>query len=52
MGGNVNLALGTLFLFLAGACFYVASHGVDAVTPFGVYRSVLDKMAGGEHAAA
>jgi len=42
----MNLAFGVLFLFLGAACLYVASHGLEASTPWGAFQTVLSKAGG------
>ncbi len=40
----MNLAFGIAFLFVSAWCFYLASHGIEASTPFAVFVSVLEKI--------
>jgi hypothetical protein len=40
----MGLALATVFFFLAGSCLYLASHGLEASTPWGAYSTVLGKI--------
>jgi hypothetical protein len=40
----MNLAFAIFFLWVGAACLYVASHGVEASNPWGVFRTVLDKF--------
>lgn len=37
----MGLAFGILFLWLGAACLWVASHGTEARTPWGVFQEVL-----------
>ena len=43
----MNLAFAVLFLWFGASLLYLASHGLEASSPFAAYRSVLGKMAGG-----
>lgn len=40
----MNLALGVLFLWLGGACLWVAFHGTDAGTPWAAYTAVTNAV--------
>lgn len=39
----MNLAFGVLFIWLGAALLYVASHGLQATTPWQAFQSVLNK---------
>jgi membrane-bound lytic murein transglycosylase B len=40
----MNLAFGIAFLWLGAAAFYVASHGLVASSPWGVFAALLEKI--------
>lgn len=42
------LALGVLFIWLGCACLWVASHGLEASTPWDAYSELLAKMRGAD----
>lgn len=42
----MRLAFAIVFLWLGASLLYVASHGLEAVTPWGAFRSVLSKARG------
>lgn len=37
----MNLSLGIVFLFIGAALIWVASHGLDAASPWEVYQKVI-----------
>lgn len=37
----MGVAFGALFLWIGGAMIWVASHGTDATTPWGVFMEIL-----------
>jgi hypothetical protein len=39
----VNFAFGVLFIWMGCALLYIASHGVQATTPWQAFQSVLNK---------
>lgn len=41
----MNLAFGVLFLWLGATMLYVASHGIDAATPWQAFQTVLTRAA-------
>lgn len=43
-GDPVNVALGVLFLWLGGACLWVAFHGTEASTPWDAFSSVTGAL--------
>jgi hypothetical protein len=43
-GGDVNLVLGVIFLWLGGALIWVASHGTDAKTPWQLAQQLTGAM--------
>lgn len=40
----MHLAMGIVFLFLGCGCLYLASHDLQATTPYGAFQTVLTKM--------
>lgn len=48
----MRLAFGVLFLWLGASCLYIASHGVQATTPWAAFQTVLAKAKGPADAAA
>ena len=44
----MGLALGALLLWLGACLLWVAFHGTQAKTPWGVYQQVTGAMTGGE----
>lgn len=40
----MGLALGVVFIWLGAACLWVAAHGTDAKTPWGVYQQVIGAL--------
>lgn len=38
----MGLVFGVLFLWLGAACLWVATHGTDASTPWGVFKEITD----------
>jgi len=40
----MGLAFASLFFFLAGACLYLATHGLEASTPWAAYATVLGRI--------
>lgn len=47
----MNLALAVVFLWMGAACLYLASHGLEASTPWAAFQTVLSKAAGPNAAA-
>jgi hypothetical protein len=39
----MNLAFGVLFLWFGASLLYVASHGLDAATPWAAFQTILSK---------
>jgi len=48
----VNLAFGVLFLWLGAGLLYVASHGLEARTPWAAFETVLARTRGPQGEAA
>ena len=44
----MNLALAVLFLWVGATFMYVASHGLEASTPWGAYQTVLHHIRGND----
>lgn len=44
----MGLALGVILLWLGCALLWVASHGTEASTPWGVFQEVLDGVRSGD----
>lgn len=42
----MNLALAIVFLWFGAAALYLASHGIEASSPWGAYMSVLGAIRG------
>jgi hypothetical protein len=40
----VKLAFGIVFLFVGAACLQLASHGLEATSPWQAYSTVLTRM--------
>jgi hypothetical protein len=40
----VKFALGVMFLWSGAACLYLASHGIEATTPWGAWRTLLTQI--------
>lgn len=40
----MNLVLGIMFLFAGAGCMWVASHGIEARTPWGVWQTILSRV--------
>jgi hypothetical protein len=40
----VNLALGVLFLWVGAGCLHLASHGIQASSPWEAYQTLLTKI--------
>lgn len=43
----MRLALGIVFLWMGAACLYLASHGLQAASPWGAYQTILGGIRGG-----
>jgi hypothetical protein len=43
----VRIAWGVLCLWFGAACIWVAAHGTDAVSPWGVYEEIIDGIRNG-----
>lgn len=48
----MRLALGVLFLWLGCALLYVATHGIQAATPWEAYQTVLGAIRDGVSGSA
>jgi hypothetical protein len=42
----VNLAFAIVFLWMGAAALHLASHGIQADTPWGAFQTVLGKARG------
>lgn len=42
----MNLALAMMFLWLGAGALYLASHGMEAATPWAAFQTVLGKARG------
>lgn len=42
----MKLAFAVLFLWTGSSMLYLASHGIEATTPWGAFQSVLSKARG------
>jgi hypothetical protein len=42
----MRLVFAIVFLWMGGACLFLASHGVEARTPWGAFQTILTKAAG------
>lgn len=40
----MKLAFGLLFLWIGGACLFLASHGMQAATPWEAWGTILGKF--------
>jgi hypothetical protein len=40
----MKLAMGTVFLFLAASCIYLATHGLEAASPWGAFQTITSKI--------
>lgn len=40
----MTLALAILLLFIGSTLLWVATHGTQATTPWGLYRQITDKL--------
>lgn len=41
----MRMAMGILFMWLGAAGIYIATHGTQATTPYGVYQSLIGSIA-------
>lgn len=41
----MNLAFAVLFLWMGASCLYLASHGIQAATPWAAFQTILGKAA-------
>lgn len=48
----MELALGVLLLWLGVAGLYVAFHGTNSTTPWGIYQEILGQAGGGQTAGS
>lgn len=48
----MNLALGIFFLFTSACAFYIASRGLEATSPYGAFKALMEKMRGESLATA
>jgi hypothetical protein len=42
----VTLALAIIMLWLGSTLIWVASHGIDATSPWELFKSITDKISG------
>lgn len=42
----MKLAFGIMFLWTGAAMLYLASHGLEATTPWGAYQTILTDIRG------
>jgi hypothetical protein len=42
----MNLAFAVVFLWMGAAMLYLASHGLEASTPWGAFSTVIHKVRG------
>lgn len=40
----MKLALGIIFLWVGGAALFLASHGMEASSPWGAFNTLLTKI--------
>ena len=40
----MKLAFGIMFLWLGASMLYLASHGLEASTPWGAFQTILTKI--------
>lgn len=40
----MNLAFAVMFLWMGCACLYLASHGLQASSPWGAFKTILNAV--------
>jgi hypothetical protein len=40
----MRLALGIAAIWFGASCLYLASHGLEATTPWGAYQTIMSRL--------